>query len=121
VPAPDVQVDPNVTLVLSGGRWETGRQRGSFRMVLVRPNGQQVGSRVVIQWLEEKAGHRLVLHSSRTLDAIPSTMWTIDMPRLERRDRVWYAVVPGTTDGGRIRRTWRFALDAPGKLREVLR
>lgn len=114
-----VQVDPNVTLVLSGGRWESGRHRGSFRMVLVRPVGERVGSRVVVQWLAEEPGRPLTVHSSRAVDAIPATMWSIGVPVLERRDRVWYAVIPGTTDGGRIRRTWRFALDAPGKLREV--
>jgi hypothetical protein len=114
-----VQVDPTVTLVLSGGRWESGRHRGSFRMVMVRPVGEQIGSRVVVQWLEEHPGRRMAVHASRNVDAIPASMWAIGIPRLERRDRVWYAVITGTTDGGRIRRTWRFALDAPGRLREV--
>ncbi len=113
-------LDPAVMLVISGGRWDTGAQRGSFRVLMLRGNPGLTRSRVVVQWLEEqRATRRLVVHSSRDVDAIPNEAWSLAAPRLEVRDRRWYAVIVGTTDGGRIRRTWRFALDAPGKLREV--
>jgi hypothetical protein len=59
------------------------------------------------------------VHSSRDVDAIPNGTWSLAAPRLELRGGHWYAVIVGTTDAGRIRRTWRFALDVPGKLREV--
>jgi hypothetical protein len=113
-------LDPSVILVISGGRWDTGAQRGSFRVVMLRSDPGLRRSRIVVQWLEEKPGtRRIVVHSSRDVDAIPNEMWSLAAPRLELRDRRWYAVIVGTTDGGRIRRTWRFALDVPGKLREV--
>jgi hypothetical protein len=113
-------LDPAVMLVISGGRWDTGAQRGTFRVLMLRGDLVPTRSRVVIQWLEENPGtRRVVVHSSRDVDAIPNGMWALAAPRLELRDRRWYAVIVGTTDGGRIRRTWRFALEMPGKLREV--
>lgn len=113
-------LDPSVMLVISGGRWDTGAERGSFRVLLLRGDPGFTRSRVVIQWLEEQpATRRIAIHSSRDVDAIPNETWSLAAPRLELRAGRWYAVIVGTTDGGRIRRTWRFALDAPGRLREV--
>jgi hypothetical protein len=126
VPAPvsvgfdPATLDPSVMLVMSGGRWEAGAQRGTFRVLLLGGDPGLTRRRVVIQWLEEQPmTRRMVVHSSRDVDAIPNETWSLAAPRLERRDRVWYAVIVGTTDGGRIRRTWRFALGMPGRLREV--
>jgi hypothetical protein len=113
-------LDPSVMLVMSGGRWEAGAQRGSFRVLLLRGDPGLTRRRVVVQWLEEHpTTRRIAVHSSRDVDAIPNETWSLAAPRLELRDRRWYAVIVGTTDGGRIRRTWRFALDMPGRLREV--
>jgi hypothetical protein len=114
-------LDPSVVLVISGGRWDTGVQRGSFRVLMLRGDLAPARSRVVIQWLEEQPAMvpRIVVHTSRDVDAIPNGTWTLGAPRLELRGGHWYAVIVGTTDAGRIRRTWRFALDVPGKLREV--
>ncbi len=113
-------LDPSVMLVISGGRWHTEAQRGTFRLLMLRGDPGPMRSRVVVQWLEEQpATRRLVVHASRDADAIPNGTWSLAAPRLELRDRRWYAVIVGTTDAGRIRRTWRFALDVPGKLREV--
>ena len=113
-------LDPSVMLVISGGRWDTGVQRGSFRVLMLRAELAPARSRVIIQWLAEQPGaRRLVVHSSRDVDAIPNGMWSLAAPRLELRAGRWYAVIVGTTDAGRIRRTWPFALDVPGKLREV--
>jgi hypothetical protein len=116
-----VTVDPAVMLAVSGGRWVSGTQHGSFRLLLLRAGWDHVApSRLVVQWLERQpSAKRLIVHSSRDADAIPTGGWALSVPRLEQRDRVWYAVVTGYTDGGRIRRTWRFALDVPGRLREV--
>jgi hypothetical protein len=114
-------LDPSVMLVISGGRWDTGAQRGTFRVLMLRGELAPARSRVVVQWLEEQPAvvRRIVVHSSRDVDAIPNGTWSLAAPRLELRGGHWYAVIVGTTDAGRIRRTWRFALDVPGKLREV--
>jgi hypothetical protein len=124
VPPPAVfdpaTLDPSVMLVVSGGRWDNGMERGTLRIVMLRGDPGPTRRRVVVQWLEEQPGTRkIVLHTSRDVDAIPNETWSLAAPRLELRDRRWYAVVIGTADAGRIRRTWRFALDVPGKLREV--
>lgn len=115
-----VTVDPAVMLAISGGRWASGGQHGSFRLLLLRASWDHVvPSRLVVQWLERQPGaKRVVVHSSRDADAIPAG-WALGVPRLEERNGVWYTVVTGSTDAGRIRRTWRFALDGPGRLREV--
>jgi hypothetical protein len=113
-------LDPSVMLVISGGRWDTGAQRGSFRVLMLRGDLAPARSRVVVQWLaEQPAARRITVHASRDVEAIPNGTWALTAPRLELRGGHWYAVIVGTTDAGRIRRTWRFALDAPGKLREV--
>jgi hypothetical protein len=114
-------VDPDVMLAISGGRWASGAQRGSIRLLLLRANWDHVvPSRLVVQWLEQQPGaKRVVVHASRDADAIPAGGWALGVPRLEQRNGVWHAVVTGAADAGRIRRTWRFALDIPGKLREV--
>ncbi len=112
-------LDPSVSLVVSGGQWDTGAERGTFRLLLLR-GWSRPGGRVVVQWLEvQPTAKALVLHSSREVDAIQEGRWVLGIPRLEKRNAHWYVVITGTTDAGRIRRTWRFALDAPGKLREV--
>ncbi|MFN2567684.1 MAG: hypothetical protein ABR499_22040 [Gemmatimonadaceae bacterium] len=114
------KLDPAVRLALSGGRWQSGVQRGTFRLLLLRDGWDQVRNRLVIQWLEEQpAAKRVVVHSSRDVEAVADGAWAIGVPRLELRSGQWYAVVTGTTDAGRIRRTWRFDLAVPGKLREV--
>jgi hypothetical protein len=115
-----VTVDPAVMLAISGGKWASGGQHGSFRLLLLRASWDHVvPSRLMVQWLERQPGaKRVVVHSSRDADAIPAG-WALGVPRLEQRNGVWYTVVTGATDAGRIRRTWRFALDAPGRLREV--
>jgi len=117
-----VTVDPSVMLAISGGKWAAGAQHGSFRLLLLRASWDHVvPSRLVVQWLERQPGaKRVVVHASRDADAIPPG-WALGVPMLEERNRVWYAVITGTTDAGRIRRTWRFALEGPGKLREVVR
>jgi hypothetical protein len=113
-------LDPSVLLVISGGRWDTGAQRGGFRLVMLRGETGPTSRRFVVQWLEELPGSsRVIVRASRGADDIPLGTWVLGVPRLELRNGRWYAVVVGTTDGGRIRRTWRFALDVPGKLREV--
>jgi hypothetical protein len=113
-------LDPSIMLVVSGGRWESGAQRGGFRLVMLRGDAGPTHRRLVVQWLEEQpAAGRVVVRSSQAADSIPLGSWVLGVPRLELRNGRWYAVVVGTTDGGRIRRTWRFALDVPGKLREV--
>jgi len=74
---------------------------------------------MVVQWLQaQPSAKRVIVHSSRVVEGIDEA-WALDVPRLELRRGVWTAVVVGTTDSGRIRRTWRFALEMPGKLREV--
>ncbi len=115
-----VTVDPDVMLAISGGRWASGAQRGSFRLLLLRASWDHVvPSRFVVEWLEQQpAAKRVIVHAAREADAIPPG-WALGVPQLEQRNGLWYAIVSGTTDAGRIRRTWRFALDAPGKLREV--
>jgi hypothetical protein len=115
-----VMVDPAVMLAISGGKWASAGQHGSFRLLLLRASWDHVvPSRLVVQWLERQSGaRRVVVHSSRDADAIPAG-WALGVPRLEERNGVWYTIVTGATDAGRIRRTWRFALDAPGRLREV--
>ena len=114
-------LDPSVVMVVSGGRWDTGAHGGIFRVLMLRGTpGLAARSRVVVQWLEEHpVSKRLTLYGSRDVDAIPNQTWSLAAPRLELRHGQWYTVIVGTADAGRIRRTWRFALDAPGRLREV--
>jgi hypothetical protein len=114
-------LDPSVVMVVSGGRWDTGAHGGIFRVLMLRGTpGLAARSRVVVQWLEEHpVSKRLTLYASRDVDAIPNQTWALAAPRLELRHAQWYTVIVGTADAGRIRRTWRFALDAPGRLREV--
>lgn len=112
------RLDPSVSVVISGGQWRVGTEGGNFRLVLLRGVEHPHG-RIVVQWLQaQRAARRVIVHSSRDLDGIDER-WMLEVPRLELRSGRWYAVISGTTDSGRIRRTWRFALDAPGQLREV--
>jgi hypothetical protein len=112
------RLDPSVSIVISGGHWQVGTERGNFRLVLLR-SWDRPGGRMVVQWLQaQPAAKRVILHSSRDIEGIDDR-WVLDIPRLELRRGVWVAAVVATTDSGRIRRTWRFALDMPGKVREL--
>ncbi len=121
VPAFDpATLHPSVALVVSGGRWDTGAQRGSLRLLLLRDSGNPARRRLVVQWIEEQpALKRILVRASSFADAIPYGVWVLGAPRLENRNGRWFAVIIGTTDRGRIRRTWRFDVAIPGKLSEV--
>ena len=113
-------LDASVSLVFTGGHWLAAGQRGTFRVLVLRDGADPRLSRVIVQWLEQHRQSRpTAIYASREVDAIPLGVWTLDTPRLELRAGQWLAVLTGTTDAGRIRRTWRFDLSVPGKLREV--
>jgi hypothetical protein len=112
------KLDPSVSIVISGGAWQVGSERGNFRLVLLR-TWDRPGGRIVVQWLQaQPAAKRVILHSSRDIEGIDDR-WVLDIPRLELRRGVWVAAIVATTDSGRIKRTWRFALEMPGKVREM--
>lgn len=112
------RLDPSVAGVVSGGQWRVASEGGSFRLILLR-TADRPGGRAIVQWLQaQRAARRIIVHSSRDLGAIDER-WMLETPRLELRNGRWLAVITGTTDSGRIRRTWRFALGAPGELREL--
>lgn len=112
------RLDPSVWVVISGGQWQVGTQRGTFRLVLLR-SWDRPGGRAIVQWLQaQPAAKRVIVHSSRDIEGIDER-WVLDVPRLELRRGVWMAAIVATTDSGRIRRTWRYALQMPGSLREV--
>ena len=112
------RLDPSVAGVISGGQWRVASEGGSYRLILLR-TADRPGGRVVVQWLQaQRTARRVIVHSSRDLTGIDER-WVLEVPRLELRNARWLAVISGTTDSGRIRRTWRFALGAPGELREL--
>jgi hypothetical protein len=113
-------LDPSVALVISGGRWDTGAERGTHRVLLLRDPANAARRQLVVQWIEEQSWpKRLLVRASSYADAIPDGVWVLAVPRLELRNGRWFVVIAGTTDAGRIRRTWRFDVAEPGKLREV--
>jgi hypothetical protein len=113
------KLDPALTAVVSGGYWESGGRRGSIRLLVFNTGWESVRSRLVVQWIEEQpAKDRIIIHSSRDVEAIPGERWALAAPQLELRNRRWYVIVTGASDGGRIRRTWRFELAGLGVVRE---
>jgi hypothetical protein len=113
------KLDPALTSVVTGGYWESGGKRGSIRLLVFNTGWERVRSRLVVQWIEEQpAKERIVIHASRDVEAIPGEMWALAAPRIELQNRRWYVIVTGASDGGRIRRTWRFELAGLGVVRE---
>lgn len=113
------KLDPALTAVVSGGYWESGGRRGSIRLLVFNTGWDHVRSRLVVQWIEEQpAKERILVHASRDVEAIPSEMWALAAPRLELQNKRWVVIVTGASDGGRIRRTWRFELAGLGVVRE---
>jgi len=113
------KLDPALTSVVSGGYWESGGKRGSIRLLVFNTGWDNVRSRLVVQWIEEQpAKDRILIHASRDVEAIPSEMWALAAPRIELHNKRWYVIVTGASDGGRIRRTWKFELAGLGVVRE---
>jgi hypothetical protein len=113
------KLDPALTAVVSGGYWESAGKRGSIRLLVFNTGWDNVQSRLVVQWIEEQpAKERILIHASRDVEAIPGQKWALAAPRLELQNRRWYVIVTGASDGGRIRRTWRFELAGLGVVRE---
>ena len=113
------KLDPALTAVVTGGYWESGGRRGSIRLLVFNSGWNSVRSRLVVQWIEEeRSKERIVIHASRDVEAIPNAMWALAAPRLELQSKRWYVIVTGASDGGRIRRTWRFELAGLGVVRE---
>ncbi len=113
------KLDPALTAVVTGGYWESGGRKGSIRLLVFNSGWDNVRSRLVVQWIEEeRTKERIVIHASRDVEAIPNEMWALAAPRLELQNKRWYVIVTGASDGGRIRRTWRFELAGLGVVRE---
>jgi hypothetical protein len=68
-------LDPSVVMVISGGRWDTGAQRGSFRVVMLRGNAGPLRRRVVVQWLEEQRSTKRIVVSGGAPTPIRSLAW----------------------------------------------
>jgi hypothetical protein len=113
------KLDPALTAVVSGGYWQSGGRRGSIRLLVFNTGWDNVRSRLVVQWIEEQPDkEQILIHASRDVEAIPGEKWALAAPRLELQHKRWYVVVTGASDGGRIRRTWRFELAGLGVVRE---
>jgi hypothetical protein len=113
------RLDPALTSVVSGGYWESGGKRGSIRLLVFNSGWDHVRSRLVVQWIEEQpANDRILIHASRDVEAVPNEMWALAAPRIELQNKRWYVIVTGASDGGRIRRTWKFELAGLGVVRE---
>ena len=113
------KLDPALTAVVSGGYWESGGKRGSIRLLVFNTGWDNVQSRLVVQWIEEQpVKDRILVHASRDVEAIPGEMWALAAPRIELHNKRWYVIVTGASDGGRIRRTWKFELAGLGVVRE---
>jgi hypothetical protein len=113
------KLDPALTAVVTGGYWESGGRRGSIRLLVFNSGWDNVRSRLVVQWIEEeREKERILVHASRDVEAIPNEMWALAAPRFELQNKRWYVIITGASDGGRIRRTWRFELAGLGVVRE---
>ena len=56
----------SVTLV---GRWSDKRESGVYRMIVVKGGGDELMTRVVVQWIRVKAGEKPVVVASREIEA----------------------------------------------------
>lgn len=56
----------SVTLV---GRWSDKRENGVYRMIVVKGGGDELMTRVVVQWIRTKAGEKPVVVASREIEA----------------------------------------------------
>ena len=74
-------IDPHIAFVTTGGFWESGRDRGQFRVVVTNQGWEHVSSKVELQWLlEDVAARDLRLHKSVEVKELGGGLMSVGQP-----------------------------------------
>jgi hypothetical protein len=114
-------IDPSISQLVSGGYWESGARRGTYRVVELASGWEHIRRRVVVQWLLEPSSPEA---SSRVVATVPlekfaEEVYSVSEPVLDFA-RGWNLTVRTTSrpdqqpDG-----TLRFKLGAPNKVQLI--
>jgi|SRR5437867_2433528 len=115
-------LDPSVSSVISGGYWEHGKQRGTYRIIVRGGGWRRASSTLRVEWIMEDAHNhaRRVLISS-TVDSIPDGTWSLSQPHLNCQPGACTFTIYGTdphTDTMKGE-SWVIALRGPGQISVV--
>jgi hypothetical protein len=116
-----VALPSEVESVVSGGRWQTARAEGAFRVVVRTGGLEHVVSQVQVDWVampSEIEEQRVVASK-----VAQTGSWRVLQTRVVRRGASWYALLEAmeTHFSPAVRGTWEIKLGAPGELAAELR
>jgi len=74
---------PSVSSVATGGYWEQGGKRGSYRVIVLNIGWERIRSSVWIQWIEENAAEQsLRVAATVAVSEIGNLRWSVGVPEL---------------------------------------
>ena len=74
-------IDPHIAFVSTGGFWESGPDRGQFRVVVTNQGWEHSSSKVELQWLlEDVAARDLRLYKSVEVKELSGGLMSVGQP-----------------------------------------
>jgi hypothetical protein len=117
-----VVLPADVETVVTGGRWRSGANEGTYRVVVRSGGFEHVVSQVQVDWVSNPTDQdkpQVVVASE-----IASTgSWRVGRARIVQRGKQWVAILEGVEPHFTPlqRGTWEVSMGSPGKLNAVLR
>lgn len=86
---PVIEINSAVETVVSGGRWQTGKVQGHFRVVIVQQGWEEIRRLARLEWIREptEAGPEIVI---KQLDLTArANVYALAEPVIEHRGGQW--------------------------------
>jgi hypothetical protein len=115
-------VDVAIEQIISGGRWQSGKATGEYRIIVVREGWEEIRRRVVLEWLQE--GDRDVGVSRRQAVELNDrvNIYGLSDPQIVHRGSRWILLLKAATQPlSPYNRVVAFELGAPGQITRVRR
>jgi hypothetical protein len=114
-------IDPSISHLVTGGYWESGARRGTYRVVELATGWEHIRRRVVVQWLLEPSSPEA---SSRVVATVPlekfaEEVYSVSDPVLVFGSPWSLTVRTASRPDQQPDGTLRFKLGAPGKLQLI--
>ena len=114
-------IDPSISQLVSGGYWESGARRGSYRVVELASGWEHIRRRVVVQWLLEPSSPEA---SSRVVATVPlekfaEEVYSVSEPALVFTGGWYLTVRTSSRPDAQPDGTLKFKLGAPNKLQPI--
>jgi hypothetical protein len=83
----DLIVSPDIESVVSGGYWQSDKQEGRYRVIVVNQGSEHVYSIVYLQWVTNEEGDAAISFSIPISEINDSPVWSVGVPEFLNESR----------------------------------